>query len=251
MGNRLQGSSSEEVMMNNPPVAAGNQAIVAALERLEKRLDRIESRLDEVSALRREAPAMLAMITDTADSAAARAAERGVDIDARLRAALSLVERVTAPETMAMIEGALGAAESAPRMIAMATDTLDSLVARAGSRGIDVEERLRVLAAVAERLTSPVALAAVREVLDRIDVVQRLLESGVLAEAPVAVVEQAALAMAETCAEHPRPIGPFGAFRAMSDPGVQRAMGFALRFAKRFGESLETTSAPRLPAASA
>lgn len=236
--------------VSTPPSAAGNQAVLAALERMERRLDRIESRLSEVTALRDQAPAMVAMLTDTADAAAARATERGVDIDARLRAALTLVERITAPETMAMIESGLGALESAPTMVAMATDTLDSLVSRAGASGIDVEERIRVLAGVAERLTSPVALAAVREVLDRIDVVQRLLESGVLAEAPVAVVEQAALAMAETCAEHPLPIGPFGALRAMRDPGVQRTLGFALRFAKRFGESLDTTSAPRLPARS-
>ncbi len=240
--------------MNNSPAAIsspalGNQAILAALDRLERRLDRIEARLDGVSALSEKAPSVIAMITDTADRAAARATDRGVDIDARVRAALSLAERLTAPETMATLDRALQAAESAPKLVAMATDTFDSLVARAGSSGIDVEERLRVLAGVAERLTSPTALSAVREVLDRIDVVQRLLESGVLAEAPVAVVEQAALAIAETCAEHPAPTGPFGALRAMGDPGVQRALGFALRFAKRFGESLETTSSPpRLPA---
>lgn len=236
--------------MNNPPTAqtaAGSQPILAALERLERRLDRIEQRLDQVTDLAHRAPPLVATVADTFDSAAARAADRGVDIDARLRAALALVERLTAPETMALVERALDAAEAAPGMAATVADTFDSLVARAGDAGIDVEERLRVLAAVAERLTSPTALAAVREVLDRIDVVQRLLESGVLAEAPVAVVERAALSMAETCAEHPSPVGPFGALRAMGDPGVQRAIGFALRFAKRFGETLQPDApAPRL-----
>jgi uncharacterized protein YjgD (DUF1641 family) len=245
--------------MNNTPTAiasasplAGNQAVLAALDRLERRLDRIEATLGRVTALADHAPPIAAMLADTADEAAARAADRGVDLDARLRAVLTLTERLTAPETVALVERALAAAESAPGLLATVADTFDSLVARAGDAGIDVEERLRVLAAVAERLTSPTALAAVREVLDRIDVVQRMLESGVLAEAPVAVVEKAAFSMAETCAEHPAPIGPFSALRAMRDPGVQRALGFALRFAKRFGETLETTACvQQLPAASA
>lgn len=240
--------------MSNSPVAvssstAGNQAILAALDRLEKRLDRIEATMDRVSALADRAPPIVATLADTADDLAARAAERGVDLDARLRAAITLAERLTAPETVAILERSLALAESAPALVATLADTFDGLVARAGEAGIDVEERLRVIAAVAERLTSPIALAAVREVLDRIDVVQRMLESGVLAEAPVAVVERAAFSMAETCAEHPAPIGPWTALRAMRDPGVQRALGFALRFAKRFGESLETADcAARLPA---
>lgn len=240
--------------MNNPPTAvsssspaAGSQAILGALERLERRLDRIESRLDRVSSLIDHAPPLVGMLADTADGFAARAADRGVDVDARLRDALTLVERLTAPETVALLDRALTVAGSAPALMATVTDTLDSLVARAGEAGIDVDARLRVLAAVAERLTSPTALAAVREVLDRIDVVQRLLDSGVLAEAPVAVVERAALSMAQTCAEHPAPIGPWAAMRAMREPGVQRTLGFALRFARRFGESFITEDAPRLP----
>lgn len=239
--------------MNNSPVTvspstAGNQAILAALDRLERRLDRIEATMDRITALADRAPPIVATVADTADDLAARAAERGVDLDARLRAALTLAERLTAPETVAMLDRALAVAGSAPALAATLADTFDGLVARAGEAGIDVEERLRILTAVAERLTSPAALAAVREVLDRIDVVQRMLESGVLAEAPVAVVERAALSMAETCAEHPAPIGPWTALRAMRDPGVQRALGFALRFAKRFGESLETAECvARLP----
>jgi uncharacterized protein YjgD (DUF1641 family) len=35
-----------------------------------------------------------------------------------------------------------------------------------------------------------------------------------------------------------QPIGPWGMMRALSDPDVQRAMGFLMSFARAFGQSL-------------
>jgi hypothetical protein len=215
------------------------------LERLERRLDRIEGRLDQLAALAERAPPILATLVDTADDAVERAGAAGVDLDARLRAALLMAERLTAPDTVRTLDRALAALESTPALVAVVTDTFDGLVERAGDAGIDVHERIGLLVSAAERLTSPTALGVVREVLARADVVERLLESGVLAEAPIAVVAKAAYSLAKTCADHPAPIGPWAALRAMRDPGVQRTVGFALRFAKRFGEAIQLDEAPR------
>jgi uncharacterized protein YjgD (DUF1641 family) len=228
-----------------PPSASESQLVLSALERLERRLDRIEGRLDRFDALAERAPPLLATIVDSADQLVDDAQARGVDTDARLRAALRMAERLTAPETMQTLDRVLGALEAAPALMATVVDTLDGLVERAGDAGLDVHERLELLASAAERLTSPTALGVVREVLARADVVERLLESGVLDEAPVALMAKAAYSLAETCAEHPAPLGPWAALRALREPGVQRTVGFALRFARRFGEAIHADESPR------
>jgi uncharacterized protein YjgD (DUF1641 family) len=221
------------------------ERLAASVDRLERRLDRLETSLARVDALAQQASPVLAALTDVADSLAARAGDAGVDVDARLRSALRMVERLTAPETVRTLERTLDMAERAPGFVGTIADTLDGLVERAGEAGIDVNERLHILATVVERLTSPRALASVREVLDHVDVLHSLLSSGVLAEAPVAVVAKAARSLAESCAEAPASKGPWAALRALRDPGVQRAVGFALGFARRFGDAIAPVDAPR------
>jgi hypothetical protein len=78
--------------------SGSDAAIIAALERIERRLARLESSVERVNSLARGAPALIATVTDSFDGVARRAAEAGIDVDERTRAALTLLERLTAPE---------------------------------------------------------------------------------------------------------------------------------------------------------
>lgn len=155
----------------------------------------------------------------------------------RLLATLERLER-----RVEHMEGALGRLEGAtgqvPAVVATFTDVLDGLVERLAARGIDVDERMRALLRAADHLTSPRALDALASVLS----------SEILAHQTTEVVGR--MGRAIVTAEHEaRPLGMWGLLRALRDPEVQRAAGFLVAMARRFGEELE--SVPQLPAGGA
>lgn len=167
------------------------------------------------------------------------AAERSVAallerLDRRLAHLEAAVERIEAQE------------RALPNVIATAMDTLDDVAERVREKGVDIDQRLFVLLDVAERLTSPEALQALSTVLDKLHLVQHLLDSAVVAETTVDVVGKAGHALSTARSEPPREVGLFGAARAMSDDDVKRAVGFLVRVAQLFGRSLEEAPAPRL-----
>jgi uncharacterized protein YjgD (DUF1641 family) len=162
-----------------------------------------------------------------------------------------VLERID--QRLARVEAALARAEAleraVPAAIATATDTFDDLVDRLGAKGIDIDERLHDLLDALERLTSPEALRALSTLFDKLELVQHLLDSGILAEPSVDVVGKAGNALAAARAEAPPELGLWGAARAMSDEDVKRAVGFLMRFAQLFGRSLDrhdVRSTPRL-----
>jgi hypothetical protein len=92
-----------------------------------------------------------------------------------------------------------------------------------------LDERLRVLLEVAERLTSPEALKAVSSVLDELPLLQQVIDSGILAERSVDVVGRAGHALSAARAEKTRGVGLFGAARAMSSSLPTSRTGAAIR----------------------
>jgi hypothetical protein len=222
-----------------------SQAVLAALERLEGRLERIETALEGLGALTREGPGLAAAAVDSLDDAAARLTGRGVDVDERLRVAAQLAERLTEPKTLATLEQMLTLAEAAPALVGAAGDSFDGLVARLAERGVDVDERLHILWNVAERLTAPEALRAVNKVLENVDTLQWVLESGIFDESAVHVVGSIARALSETDSKTIDPVGTMGLWRAMSDPGIRRSLGVAVEFGRRFGAAVGDHSSQR------
>jgi hypothetical protein len=68
--------------------------------RLERTLDVLEPTIDMV----RQAPLIIATVVDTFDALVAEGREQGIDVDARVRDALRLLERLTAPETVRAVD---------------------------------------------------------------------------------------------------------------------------------------------------
>lgn len=229
----------------------GDEAgLLAAIERLELRLARMEEAMGRVTRLLDEAAPAIATVVDTADDWIRRAEERDFRLDERLHATLRAAERLTAPETVEKLEKALALADQIPGLLAMFGDVADGWVARLQEAGIDLDERGRILLQALERLTSPQALQVLRSLLENVEVVQGLLDAGVFDPEPVSIVSKAGLGLAQVGRESPQPVGLLGLLGALRDPDVQRSLGFAIRFAKRFGEALQQqSSTQRLPAA--
>lgn len=209
-----------------PGHTLANGSIEALLERVLTRLEHIEARLERYESLVEQAYPMLGMIGDTLDEWAMALKQRGVDLDARGREALALLEQLTTHESTQALRALVThlpllaeAAQAAPGLIAMAVDTLDEALANLRAQGVDVED-------------------LVRRVLR---MVKALVDSHVLDERPVAVVSSAAQALAES-ATSATPASPLVLLRALGDPDTQRALGFLLAFAKVFGAKLQHTS---------
>lgn len=222
--------------------------VLAALERIEQRLDRLEAAAQRADSALKHVPGAVAAAADTFDDVARGLQERGVDVDERLKALASAVERLTEPRVLSALEQAASLAPQIPGLVAASVDTADGILARLSERGVDLDERLRTTLAVAERLTSPSALAAVSTLLDHLEDIQFLLASGVLDRPAVRLIGEVGKALAASAAETPPRVGAFQALRALGSPDIQRALGFTLRLAERFGVSLRgvgSSDAPR------
>jgi len=159
---------------------------------------------------------------------------------------IAVLERID--QRLAHVESTLDRLEALERALpgafAGAVDTFDELVERLRERGVDVDERIRMLVDVSERLTSPDALRALTALVDKLSLVQRLLESDVFQETSIDVVAKGSHALAGARAQGAPEIGLWGAARATSDGDVRRALGFLVRVAQLFGRSLSDGERP-------
>lgn len=212
------------------------------LARLEARLARIEALLERADHKVQEGQGVAATAVDTFDEAVGRLAAGGVDVDQRMRELGNLLERVTRPDVVEGLRGLTEMAVGLPGGIAAAADTMDELIARIAEAGIDVDARLRVVLQVAERLTAPAALEVAQEMLANIDSIRNLLHSGIFSEEAVHVVGMAARALGDPGVQRARPVGAFGALRAMGDPDTKHAIGVLLAIGRAFGRGMKAES---------
>jgi uncharacterized protein YjgD (DUF1641 family) len=232
-------------MDDSPPpshLEVAPDPLLAALARLEQRLSVIEQRLDHVT---RSAPAVAAFAVDSFDDAARALQARGVDLEERMRNATLTLERLTSNETTQLLARVLELAHDAPLTLATLVDGLDWHLAALRDRGVDIEQRLQVLAKVAERLTTPAALGMAETLVEHLPNLDRLMSSGLLGAGPIDVVSKAGAALSEAQQTAPAPVGAFGLLRALSDYGVRHALGFALAFLRSFGRSLQPSPSTR------
>lgn len=208
--------------------------IAEMLRQVMERMDRLEQHLAKVNTLADEAPALLAMATDTVDGLYRDAARAGVDMDERLKVGLHALERLTEPATLRALAGLSEQlvtleqlARQAPGFAAMTVDMIDELYAAVSKQGVDLEGTIRQ------------GLIALRNFLTLMqsEEVKALMSSGVLDPKTLQVMGAAAHALVSAQRE-PRRAGPMALFGALFNRDVQRSLGFALNFAERFGQKL-------------
>lgn len=141
------------------------EQVVSAMNRILDRLDVIESSLNTLH----DAPGMISMVTDMTDAAVRSASDRGLDIDERLRSALAIAEKLTAPVMVEKIDNLIAAIDQAPSTISMVADIADSTVRSASDRGVDIDERLRSALTIAEKLTAPSMVEKINALVDAAD----------------------------------------------------------------------------------
>jgi hypothetical protein len=118
--------------------------------------------------------------------------------------------------------------DAAPGGLAMLTDTIDTLAAKVGDTGVDLDARLHSVLRAVEVATSPRAVNGLAA----------LVESKMLDAKALAVISRLADALAES--GDAKPIGTWGLLRSLRDPDVQRALGFLVAIARDLGRHLSS-----------
>ena len=158
--------------MTGTSAAPPHEDLVHVAERLERRLDDLES-------MTRQLPDLISTLTDVADSWAMRANERGVDLDRRGEVAAELLEKLTRPERLERLERALDVMDSLEPMLVTGVDIIDSVNTGLADRGVVLDERVRSLLALSERLSDPARVAKLDALIDLADQLEPTLTTGV------------------------------------------------------------------------
>ena len=98
---------------------------VAAIDRLLDRIETLESAVEKLTIAMERGPGMISMVADMADEQYRKAAQNGVDIEQRLANALTIAEKLTAPEMVEKLNSLLKFTEQAPGLISMTMDMAD------------------------------------------------------------------------------------------------------------------------------
>jgi hypothetical protein len=153
--------------------------------------------------------------------------------DADIAAALqALTQRVDAlAELLEPLRPAVGLLQQGPALAATLGDSFDDVMRQIGDSGIDVEHGLLNGAAAALRFGAFMDAAKVHEI-------EALLQSGVLDPAALQAMGELGRALSETATTTAHPVGPLALLGALRQPDVQRALGFLVIFAERFGRRL-------------
>ncbi len=159
-------------------------ALLAALERIERRLDAVERvavTLAPTAQLAQTLPGAVAMLADTFDSLAAQLGEAGVDLDERMRSVVRAVEVATAPRAVsglaALVESKLLEPTSLATVSQLAAALADHGEAKAvgpwgalrALRDPDVQRALGFLLAVARQFGKNLTTGEVDACRDRLE----------------------------------------------------------------------------------
>ena len=170
------------------------------------------------------------MITETAVTASP---PPSVEENMSVAATLQSIEELTRPltEVTDALRPLMALAPQVPALVAILVDSFDEAMRTANDKGIDVERGLLNGAEAALRFGATMDAEKVREL-------DALLKSGVLAPGTLRIVGELGRALTETAAAPPTAAGVLGLLKALGQPDVQRALGFFVTFAERFGRRL-------------
>lgn len=219
----------------------------AALERLLARAAELEQTLASLRQLEQTLPSLLAIATDFVDDSVRRAGRRGIDVDQRMQGLGGILVKLTEPQNLTALETLIGRlpdvarlaelADQVPGLLAIATDVFDEWAQQLAADGIDLETAVR-------RSLWAVLYLGNRIEEDELERLGMLLRSDVLDEHAVEVVglvgQSLARCQRESChIPSPQRAGALALLRALFEARTQRSLGFALRFLKCFGDSLD------------
>jgi len=227
---------------------------LTAIDKLVGRLDTIEQAVEKLSEAMHQGPGMAAMAADIADEAYREADTQGVNIDERLKNALTLAEKLTSNDMLEKLDQLMAFARQAPGLAAMVADVADEAYKKADEHGLNIDERISLALKAGDKLTEPEMIKKLDQLIttskqvpglvamgtDIVDEsIKRAMDNGLDPHTILQVAESAGEALSQARQEPPAKVGGiFGLLRALNDKDRQRGLGFLLNFLKHFGSKL-------------
>lgn len=245
-----------------PNTAAGKQVqarlseerTLRALDHILARLDTLDGAVESLNTVMQQGPGLLAMGSDMVDEAYREADAKGVSIDERLKNALAIAEKLTAPAMVEKLDGLMETLDRLPGLVAMQADIVDEAYRSADARGVNIDERLKAGLDMAKKLTAPAMVEKLNGLIDSanqmpgiiamaVDSIDETMrhanESGFDPKALAETASSANHALTKAKAEPPAKVGGiFGILRVLKDPDRQKGLGFLMNFLKHFGKNL-------------
>ena len=231
-----------------------NERTLMSLDGLLSKIDSLEKAVSNLTTIMRQAPGMVAMATDIADETYRNAAENGINVEDRLKNALNIAEKLTTPAMVEKIDGLIKMTDQAPGIMAMTMDMADEAYRKAASNGIEIEDRLKNAAILAEKLTAPAMvekleglikmsdqlpglLAMTMDIVD--EGMKNALESDFDFPALANLAKDSTQALTAAKGEPPAKVGGiFSILRLLKDKDRQKGLGFLMNFLKHLGRSV-------------
>lgn len=241
--------------MQPPTLSSRPPTQLEVLERIEAKLDRLERALGPLAMLG-ELPGVAGTAVETLDD---RVRGQEPELDARLRGAVELLERISRPRTLAMLHQAVDVLEAAPALLSTAVDAIDDV---ADPDGLNLHGRVEVASKLLGQITKPKTMELLRNLLDQltdptpvvtgVPALDAYAAQGVsmeqLTREGLQLVGQVVVFLRHAQAQGERRLGPWGLLKALRDPHTQRALGFAISVLEGFGQALDGQApAPRTP----
>lgn len=131
-----------------------DERTLAAIEHLLARIDTLEKAVEDLNVLMKRGPGLAAMTADMIDETYREADARGVSIDERLKNALTIAEKLTAPKMVENLETLTKFGEQLPGIIAMVADMADEKMKKAIEHGFDPQALSETAGAANTALTN-------------------------------------------------------------------------------------------------
>lgn len=225
-----------------------------ALDRLLLRIDTLETAVTHLTVLMRQGPGLVAMAGDMVDEVYRKSDEAGVSIDARLKNALVIAEKLTAPRMVDQLERILQFSDQLPGLMAMQADIVDEAYRKADAQGVNIDERLGIALQLAEKMTQPQVAEKLETLLkigdqlpgmmamtmDMVDEgMKKAIANGFDPQVLADTAGAANTALTHAKAEAPAKVGGIlGLLRLIRDPDRQKGLGFLMNFLKHFGRNI-------------
>jgi uncharacterized protein YjgD (DUF1641 family) len=131
-----------------------DERTLEAINHLLARIDTLEKAVDDLSVLMKQGPGLVAMAGDMLDEGYREADARGVNLDARIKNAVTLAEKLTAPEMVARVDNLNKLSEQLPGFVAMFMDIIDEKVRTTLEHGFDPSTLSHIAGAANTALTN-------------------------------------------------------------------------------------------------
>lgn len=146
-----------------------DERTLQSIDHLLERIGTLEEAVERLTGLLEQGPGLVSMAADVADETYRQTEKKGIVLEERLGNALHLAERLTAPEMVEKIDRLFEVLDMAPEAFEMLGGVSQDVMARIRENDLKPDERINVALQLAERLTQPVMLERLDQLLPLLD----------------------------------------------------------------------------------